>query len=146
MSQRVLVVEEPPGLDRLLAARYRGRRIAVRLAWLDRPGHERLERRLAALVGACGCTAGTVVLIGALAGYGVYLGVGSPPAGFSLAERIGSGIGIALAGAATGKAIGLVGARLLLRYMIRRLRFAEVVTTRRAEGLTGAPSLPTGQA
>lgn len=123
MTARPVVIGSPAELGELLAARLRGRRVAVHLPWAGKD-RSHLERRLSALVGACGCTTGTIAMATSLAVYAGMVATRGLPGSTSLPVVIGVGLGILVVSAGVGKALGLVGARLMLVWTVRRLSLA----------------------
>lgn len=83
----------------------------------------RWQRRFERDLHACGCTAGALMLLGALAGLAVAHAVFGLRLG-SVAATVGVWPATALAAALTGKALGLLGARVR-----RRRLYAEIERT-----------------
>jgi hypothetical protein len=95
----------------------------LRLPTATEPDLHRWQRRLERDLHACGCTAGAVMLLGALAVLAiVHLILGFRPG--SAAATVGFWMAIPLAAAPIGKALGLFAARVR-----RRRLYAEIERT-----------------
>lgn len=114
-------------LESLLGRRHRGRRpdrLALDVESLAEADAKRWEARLSRYYFACGCEAGSVVLLVALAVYVV--AVGLAPGGFGAAtwRDAVAGVVVGFVAAGVGKAAGLIHARWRLRTTIRSLASA----------------------
>lgn len=69
---------------------------------------DRYDQQIRQLRNACGCTSGLVMMLSCLAGYLAYELLTTSSA--SLAQRVFTGLGIAMAGAIVGKLAGLLWA------------------------------------
>ena len=111
-----LVIRHVAELSDVLRLKRQIRRLELALPGLDPSERALAEARLAARLGACGCSEGAIGLLAALpVGFGVAM--------LDLVDVPSWSIVLALtcAGALLGKGVGLVRARLALRAEIARL-------------------------
>jgi hypothetical protein len=102
----------------------RPNRLVLDVEGLAEADAKRWEARLSRYYFACGCEAGSVVLLVALAAYLVALALA--PGGFGAAtwREAVAGVVVGFVAAGVGKAVGLIHARRRLRTTIRSLASA----------------------
>jgi hypothetical protein len=112
IRQDHLVISQAEDLGRLIAARGQIRSVELAVAGVDPVDRERVQARLAALTGACGCTEGAIGLLASLpVAVLVYPTLG-----------LGQSLAVVVAAALLGKGFGLLRAWWVLRVEIARVR------------------------
>lgn len=118
VAGRVLRVREPADLARLTRGRARYDTVELATERLAARERERWEERLATAHNECGCHAGGLALLAALAVVAL-AGILSP--GDLTWSRVATGIGICIAAAVVGKLAGIVVAQVRLRRDVRHV-------------------------
>jgi hypothetical protein len=113
-----LVIRQVADLPDVLRLKRQIRRLELALPGLDAGERAAAEVRLAARLGACGCTEGAIGLLVALPVVS-WLMVAGPLGPFM---RLGVCVSVVVVGALLGKAVGMIRARTALQIEVTRIQ------------------------